>query len=49
MVKEKNKGTVIVHKVPIKASGKVNIHSELDMQDIAFNVDGKAYNKSRQL
>jgi filamentous hemagglutinin family protein len=46
MVNENNKGTVIVHKVPIKASGKVNIHSEMDMQDVKFNVDGKAYNKS---
>lgn len=45
-VTEENKGTVIIHDVPIKASGKVNIHSELDMQDIAFNVDGKAYNRS---
>jgi hypothetical protein len=34
MVTEENKGTVIVHEVPIKASGKVNIHSEMDMQDI---------------
>jgi filamentous hemagglutinin family protein len=45
-VKEENTGSVIIHDVPIKASGKVNIHSELDMQDIAFNVDGKAYNRS---
>ena len=48
-VTEVNKGTVVIHDVPIKASGKVNIHSDLDMQDIAFHVDGKAYNRSNNI
>ena len=43
---EANRGSVIIHKVPIKASGKITIHSGVDLQDTKFNVDGKSYNKS---
>jgi len=42
---ENNNATVLIHQVPIQAGDKLDINAKLNMKDINYDVDSKAYNR----